>query len=114
MLLPAPNTGGVTLTMMTIFLLGILATKAEPALNVLGETVETLSGGMMTKKALIYAVCVGVAVGMCAGESYRLCSSCCMAKPWARECWFARGCTVQPACRSANCSLLFMAGHLPQ
>ena len=25
--------GGVTLTMATIFLLGILATKAEPALN---------------------------------------------------------------------------------
>lgn len=53
--------------MVTIFLLGILATKAEPALNVLGDTVETLSGGKFTKKALIWAVCVGVAVGMCAG-----------------------------------------------
>lgn len=53
--------------MVTIFLLGILATKAEPALNVLGATVETLSGGKFTKRALIWAVCVGVAVGMCAG-----------------------------------------------
>lgn len=53
--------------MTTIFLLGILATKAEPALNVLGDTVETLSGGKFTKRALIWAVCVGVAVGMCAG-----------------------------------------------
>lgn len=54
--------------MAVIFLLGILATKAEPALNVLGDTVQVLSGGKFTKKALIWAVCVGVAVGMCAGE----------------------------------------------
>jgi len=65
--LTAGTAGGVTLTMATIFLLGILATKAEPALNVLGETVETLSGGKFTKRLLIWAVCVGVAVGMCAG-----------------------------------------------
>lgn len=62
--------GGVTLTMVVIFLLGILATKAEPALNVLGDTVEALSGGKFAKSALIWSVCVGVAVGMCAGESY--------------------------------------------
>lgn len=65
--LAAGTAGGVTLTMATIFLLGILATKAEPALNVLGETVETLSGGKFTKRLLIWAVCVGVAVGMAAG-----------------------------------------------
>ena len=59
--------GGMTICMLTIFFLGILATKAEPALNVLGETVETLSGGKFTKKMLIWAVCVGVAIGMCAG-----------------------------------------------
>jgi hypothetical protein len=62
------SSGGVTLTMVTIFLLGILATKAEPALNVLGDTVETLSGGKFTKKALIWSVCVGVAVGMVLGR----------------------------------------------
>jgi hypothetical protein len=55
--------------MVVIFLLGILATKAEPALNVLGDTVEALSGGKFAKSALIWSVCVGVAVGMCAGES---------------------------------------------
>ncbi|KAF6248567.1 hypothetical protein COO60DRAFT_1065160 [Scenedesmus sp. NREL 46B-D3] len=59
--------GGVTIVMLTLFLLGILATKAEPALNVLGETVETLSGGKFTKKMLIWGVCAGVATGMCAG-----------------------------------------------
>ncbi|WIA21356.1 hypothetical protein OEZ85_000577 [Tetradesmus obliquus] len=61
--------GGVALTMVTVFLLGFLATKAEPALNVLGQTVETLSNRKFTKKALVYAVCAGVAVGMCAGAS---------------------------------------------
>jgi hypothetical protein len=60
--------GGMAVCMLTIFLLGILATKAEPALNVLGETVEALSGGKFTKRMLIWAVCVGVAIGMCAGE----------------------------------------------
>jgi hypothetical protein len=29
--------------MATVFILGFLATNAEPALNVLGQTVETLS-----------------------------------------------------------------------
>lgn len=57
--------------MVVIFLLGILATKAEPALNVLGDTVQVLSGGKFTKSALIWSVCVGVAVGMCAGENCR-------------------------------------------
>ncbi|WIA41647.1 hypothetical protein OEZ86_009003 [Tetradesmus obliquus] len=61
--------GGVALTMVTVFLLGFLATKAEPALNVLGQTVETLSNRKFTKKALVYAVCARVAVGMCAGAS---------------------------------------------
>uniref|UniRef100_A0A383WCJ1 DUF1538 domain-containing protein n=1 Tax=Tetradesmus obliquus TaxID=3088 RepID=A0A383WCJ1_TETOB len=61
--------GGVTIVMLTLFLLGVLATKAEPALNVLGETVETLSSGKFTKKMLIYAVCIGVATGMCVGAT---------------------------------------------
>jgi hypothetical protein len=66
--------------MVTIFLLGVLATKAEPALNVLGDTVETLSGGKFTKRALIWAVCVGVAVGMCAGRCSVL--MCCTGAVW--------------------------------
>lgn len=47
-----------------IFLLGILATRAEPALNVLGRTVEALSGGVFTCKMLIQCVSLGVGVGM--------------------------------------------------
>jgi hypothetical protein len=48
----------------------ICCSQAEPALNVLGETVQTLSGGKFTKKMLIWAVCVGVAIGMCAGGNH--------------------------------------------
>ncbi|GBF88834.1 hypothetical protein Rsub_01735 [Raphidocelis subcapitata] len=62
-----PYAGGVAITMATIFCLGLLATRAEPALGVLGETVEALSGGRMTKRMLIWAVAIGVAVGMAAG-----------------------------------------------
>lgn len=61
--------GGVSITIFTVFSLGFLATRAEPALNVLGITVEKLSNGSFTKTALIYAVCVGVALGMSAGAT---------------------------------------------
>jgi hypothetical protein len=67
--------GGVVLTMVTVFLLGVLATNAEPALCVLGVTVESLSGGRFTKRLLVWAVSIGVAVGMdigrCAGRQER-------------------------------------------
>lgn len=43
---------------------GILAPRAEPALQVLGRTVEKLSNGKFTKSLLIGAVCMGVACGM--------------------------------------------------
>jgi len=59
--------GGMIICMLAVFLLGILATKAEPALNVLGDTVQALSSGKFTKNMLIWSVCVGVAVGMCVG-----------------------------------------------
>jgi hypothetical protein len=62
-----PYGGGVALTIATVFILGFLATRAEPALNVLGKTVEQLSKGAFSRKLLVYAVCVGVAVGMSAG-----------------------------------------------
>ncbi|KAI3426322.1 hypothetical protein D9Q98_008695 [Chlorella vulgaris] len=60
--------GGLILTIVVIFFLGILATRAEPALNVLGRTVEKLSGGTFTAAMLIGAVCAGVGVGMVAGS----------------------------------------------
>ncbi len=61
--------GGVTLTFATMFLLGFLATRAEPALNVLGATVEKLSRGAFPKHLLIYAVSTGVASGFLLGTS---------------------------------------------
>ena len=61
------------LLMVTIFLLGVLATNAEPALNVLGATVQRLSAGKFTKRMLIGAVCAGVGVGMCVGEHSGVC-----------------------------------------
>jgi hypothetical protein len=57
------------LTMATIFALGVLATNAEPALNVLGATVETLSNGQFSKRLLVWAVSIGVAIGMDVGAA---------------------------------------------
>lgn len=56
--------GGLILVLVVVFLLGILATRAEPALNVLGRTVERLSGGNFTAKMLILSVAIGVGIGM--------------------------------------------------
>jgi hypothetical protein len=53
--------------MATVFALGVLATNAEPALNVLGQTVETLSDGQFSKRLLVWAVSIGVAIGMDVG-----------------------------------------------
>jgi len=61
--------GGIALTVFSVFLLGFLATRAEPALNVLGQTVEKLSQGSFSRSLLIYAVCVGVASGMAIGAT---------------------------------------------
>lgn len=64
---PTPPPGGVVLTMATVFALGVLATNAEPALNVLGQTVESLSDGQFSKRLLVWAVSIGVAIGMDVG-----------------------------------------------
>lgn len=61
--------GGVTLTLVTVFILGFLATRAEPALNVLGRTVEKLSNGTFSRSLLIYAVALGVGAGMSTGAT---------------------------------------------
>lgn len=61
--------GGVALTFITIYILGFLATRAEPALNVLGRTVEKLSNGSFSKNLLIYAVSLGVGAGMAIGAT---------------------------------------------
>ena len=52
-----------------VFVLGFLATRAEPALRVMGKTVETLSEGQFSANMLVYTVCVGVGCGMVLGSS---------------------------------------------
>jgi hypothetical protein len=59
--------GGLFIVLLVIFLLGLLATKAEPALAVLGKTVEKLSGGHFSGKLLVWSVAVGVGCGMVLG-----------------------------------------------
>ena len=56
---------GLFITVLFAWLLGFFATKAEPALSVLGTQVEEF--GEMSKKVLVMAVSLGVATGMAVG-----------------------------------------------
>ena len=58
---------GVFLAMIFAWVLGFFATMAEPALNALGMTVETLTSGAFKKRTLMMAVSVGVGVGITLG-----------------------------------------------
>ena len=58
---------GIGIALVFAFILGFGATVAEPALNALGNTVETLTNGAFEKKLLIYAVAFGVACGITLG-----------------------------------------------
>lgn len=58
---------GIALALIFAWILGFGATLAEPALNALGTTVESLTNGAFRKKALMYAVSVGVAFGLAIG-----------------------------------------------
>lgn len=58
---------GVTLALLFAWVLGFGATLAEPALNALGETTESLTNGVFKKKTLLIAVSLGVAFGIAAG-----------------------------------------------
>jgi hypothetical protein len=58
---------GLTIALAFAWFLGFGATIAEPALNALGVTAEELTNGVFKKKALIYAVSVGVAFGIALG-----------------------------------------------
>ena len=55
---------GMFLAVMFAWLLGFGATLAEPALNALGMTVESLTNGAFRKSTLMYAVALGVAFGI--------------------------------------------------
>lgn len=58
---------GTFLTMVFSFVLGLLATLAEPALNVTGKTVEKMSNKIFSKILLQLVVAVGVGVGLAVG-----------------------------------------------
>jgi hypothetical protein len=58
---------GLTLALVFAWVLGFGATVAEPALNALGVTAESLTNGFFRKRTLIMAVSVGVACGIAAG-----------------------------------------------
>lgn len=58
---------GVGIALLFACLLGFGATLAEPALNALGRTVEDLTQGSFKKKQLMYAVSVGVGIGITLG-----------------------------------------------
>ncbi|MBR9972865.1 DUF1538 family protein [Magnetospirillum sulfuroxidans] len=55
---------GVAVAVLFAVVLGFGATIAEPALNAMGATVETLSNGAFGKRMLIWAVSAGVATGL--------------------------------------------------
>ncbi len=58
---------GVTLALLFAWALGYGATVAEPALNALGETTESLTNGVFKKSTLLKAVSLGVAFGIATG-----------------------------------------------
>jgi hypothetical protein len=58
---------GLILALAFAWFLGFGATVAEPALNALGITAETMTNGVFKKKTLIYAVSTGVAFGIATG-----------------------------------------------
>lgn len=60
---------GLGLFLVTVFgfILGFLATIAEPALNVLGLKVESLTNGEFSRNLLVYSVSCGVGSGIALG-----------------------------------------------
>jgi len=58
---------GIFIALAFAWLLGFGATLAEPALNALGLTVESLTNGAFRKSMLMYAVSFGVAFGIALG-----------------------------------------------
>ena len=58
---------GLFIAMAFAWVLGFGATLAEPDLNALGMTVESLTSGSFKKSTLMYAVSIGVACGISLG-----------------------------------------------
>ena len=61
------GSGGYLIVILFAFIMGFGATLAEPALNALGMKVEELSVGTFKKMTLIYAVAIGVGLGIALG-----------------------------------------------
>ena len=62
-----PDPLGMSIVILFAFILGFGATLAEPALNALGMTVQSLTNGAFKKSMLMYSVASGVAVGIALG-----------------------------------------------
>jgi len=58
---------GITIALLFAWALGYGATIAEPALNALGETTESLTNGVFKKSTLLKSVALGVAFGIAMG-----------------------------------------------
>ncbi|WP_426416154.1 DUF1538 domain-containing protein [Aestuariirhabdus sp. LZHN29] len=58
---------GIIIALTFAWILGFGATLAEPALNALGLTVESLTNGAFRKSLLMYAVSIGVGCGIALG-----------------------------------------------
>ncbi len=58
---------GIGVALIFAWILGFGATLAEPALNALGITVESLTQGAFRKQTLMYAVSLGVGTGIMLG-----------------------------------------------
>ena len=58
---------GIFIVLLFAWFLGFGATLAEPALNALGITVQTLTNGAFEKSMLLYAVSIGVGCGIALG-----------------------------------------------
>lgn len=64
---PDSGVGGMIVLLLFAFVMGYAATMAEPALQALGKTVEEITVGIFKRKRLMFAVSVGVGIGMMAG-----------------------------------------------
>lgn len=58
---------GIGLIFLFAFGMGLGATLAEPGLNALGKTVETLTVGAIRSKQIVFIVAIGVGLGLMAG-----------------------------------------------
>ena len=62
-----PSAVGIGIVILFAFILGFGATLAEPALNALGITVQSLTHGAFKKSMLMSSVAIGVAIGIALG-----------------------------------------------